>query len=183
MCNGDAADSSDDVTMSQCVLLFMHNVMQEFDTAIRKLENESVSFLDVLEVMNRLPHQLISRHSHRFYGSKTREAFRKLSPREQTEFTGLADRFFERGVKYLEANFYFNDPIIHNPTCLRLSAPMQWNVLEELVKKLQLKGIDGDNPYQDYTVLNNVFESIPEELSPDKKWSFFSRGRKWPQNC
>ena len=47
LCSGgaDAADSSDDVTMSECLLLLMHNVMQEFDSAIRKLENESVSLL------------------------------------------------------------------------------------------------------------------------------------------
>lgn len=173
MCNGDAADSGDDVTVSECILLLMHNVMQEFDSAIRKLENENDTSLDVHRVMSRLRSQLISRRSDKFYGSKTRQAFRKLSAREQTEFVGLADSFFEKGVQYLEANFDFDDPIMSNSTCLRLSAPMEWNALEELVEKLALKDIDVDKLHQEYTVLNDVFESIPEELAPDKKWAFF----------
>lgn len=102
MRNSDSADSSDDVTVSECVLLLMHNVMQEFDSVVRKLENENVSVLDVLR------HQLISRRSDKFYGCKTRQAVRKLSPSEQTEFIGLANHFFEKGVQYLETNFDFN---------------------------------------------------------------------------
>lgn len=57
-----------------------------------------------------------------------------------------------------------------------MSAPIEWNVLEELIEKLKLKDIDVDKLHQDYTVLNDVFESIPEELTPDKKWAFFQEG-------
>lgn len=98
MCNGDAADSGDDVTVSECILLLMHNVMQEFDSAIRKLENENVSLLDILGVMSRLRSQLISRRSDKFYGIKTRQILQKLSARGLTEFVRLADSFFEKGV-------------------------------------------------------------------------------------
>lgn len=69
-----------------------------------------------------------------------------------------------------------------NASCLRLSGPVEWDALERLVDKLALS-IDEDKLYQDYTVLNDVFESIPEELAPDKKWAFFSRRRKQQLNC
>lgn len=58
---------------------------------------------------------------------------------------------------------------------------IEWNALEELVERLQLKDIDIDKLYHDYTVLNNVFQSIPEELTPDKKWAFFFKKEK--KNC
>lgn len=77
-----AADSSDEVTLSECVLLFLHNVMQEFHCAILKLENESATLLDIHEVMSRLRSQLILRRADRFYGHKTKQATRKLSARE-----------------------------------------------------------------------------------------------------
>lgn len=49
---------------------------------------------------------------------------------------------------------------------------MEWDGLEGLVNKLALD-IDEDTLYQDYTALNSVFECIPEDLAPDKKWVFF----------
>ncbi|KAJ8346710.1 hypothetical protein SKAU_G00281110 [Synaphobranchus kaupii] len=175
----DAADSSDEdeATLSECFLLLMHNVMQEFDSAIRKLENESATLLDAHGVMSRLRSQLISRRADRFYGSKTKQAFRKLSAREQTEFATLANRFFEKAVLYLEANFDFEGPVMANASCLRLSGPMEWDALQRLADKLAL-GIDEDKLYQDYTVLNAVFKSIPEELEPDKKWAFLFKKEK-----
>uniref|UniRef100_A0A8C1TIM3 Uncharacterized protein n=1 Tax=Cyprinus carpio TaxID=7962 RepID=A0A8C1TIM3_CYPCA len=165
----DAAKSNDedDVTVSGSFLLLMHNVMQEFDSAVWKLENESATLLDVHGVISRLHSQLISCLADRFYGSKTKQAFRKLSARDQTEFATLVDSFFEKAVQYLEANFDFDDPVMSNASCLPLSGLMEWDALERLVNKLALS-IDEDKLYQDYTVLKNVFESIPEELAPDK---------------
>lgn len=54
---------------------------------------------------------------------------------------------------------------------------MEWDALEQLVDKLDLS-IDEDKLYQDCTVLNHVFESIPEELAPDKKGAFFFQGER-----
>lgn len=73
-----AAESSDEdeVTVSECVLLFLHNVMQEFHCVILKLENESATLLDIHEVMSRLRSQLILRRADRFYGHKTKQATR-----------------------------------------------------------------------------------------------------------
>lgn len=46
-----AAWSSDEdvVTVSECVLLFLHNVMQEFHCAILMLENENATLQDIHE--------------------------------------------------------------------------------------------------------------------------------------
>lgn len=114
MCSGD----EDDVTVSECVFLLMHNVMQEFDSAIRVLEGESVSVLDIQIVMTRLRDQLVSRRTDKFYGSKTRQAVRQLDPCKQAQFTGLADRFFQKGIQYLESHFDFNDPLLLSSACL-----------------------------------------------------------------
>jgi hypothetical protein len=177
MCKS-AADASanssdeDEVTVFECVLLFLNNIMQEFHCAILKLENESATLLDILEVMSRLRSQLNLRRADRFYGHKTKQATRKLSATEQSKFATLIDCFFEKAILYLEANFDFDDPVLSHTCCLRLSGPMEWDALEGLVNKLALD-IDEDKLYQDYTVLNSVFEFIPENLAPDKKWVFF----------
>lgn len=169
-----AAESSDEdeVTVSECVLLFLHNVMQEFHCAILKLENESATLLDIHEVMSRLRSQLILRRADRFNGQKTKQATRKLSATEQSKFATLADSFFEKAVLYLEANFDFDDPVLSQTSCLGLSGPIKWDAIEGLVNKLALD-IDEDKLYQDYTILNSVFEFIREDLAPDKKWAFF----------
>ena len=143
MCKS-AADASanssdeDEVTVFECVLLFLNNIMQEFHCAILKLENESATLLDILEVMSRLRSQLNLRRADRFYGHKTKQATRKLSATEQSKFATLIDCFFEKAILYLEANFDFDDPVLSQTSCLRLSGPMEWDALEGLVNKLAL---------------------------------------------
>lgn len=58
---------------------------------------------------------------------------------------------------------------------------MEWDTLERLVDKLAL-GIDEDKLYQDFAVLKDVFEGIPEELAPSKKSNglFFFKKEKAP---
>ena len=112
--------------------------MQEFHCAILKLENESATLLDILEVMSRLRSQLNLRRADRFYGHKTKQATRKLSATEQSKFATLIDCFFEKAILYLEANFDFDDPVLSHTCCLRLSGPMEWDALEGLVNKLAL---------------------------------------------
>ncbi len=165
------------MTVFECVLLFLHNVMQEFHCAILKLENESATLLDIHEVMSRLCSQLILHRADRFYGHKTKQATRKLSAREQSKFATLADRFFEKAVLCLEANFDFDDPVLSHTSCLHLSGPMEWDATDWFVNKPALD-IDEDKLYQDYTVLSSVFEFIPEDLAPDKKWVFFFKMEK-----
>ncbi|CAL8253761.1 unnamed protein product [Boreogadus saida] len=169
-----AADSSDEdeVTVFECVLLFLHNIMRS-RVSLRHSEvgKLDATLLDILEVMSRLRSQLNLRRADRFYGHKTKQATRKLSATEQSKFATLIDCFFEKAILYLEANFDFDDPVLSHTSCLCLSGPLEWDALEGLVNKLALD-IDEDKLYQDYTVLNSVFEFIPENLAPDKKWVF-----------
>lgn len=80
---------------------------------------------------------------------KQRPFFSVSSDSSSSEFVGLADSFFEKDVQYLEADFHFDDPIMYNSTCLRLSNPTEWNALKEIVENLKLKDIDIDKLYQD----------------------------------
>lgn len=89
-----AADTEDvDCTLAECVLAFMHNVMQEFDAAIRVLESDSATLVDVYTVMNRLRSQLISKRRDKFDGSKAKQTLKNLLPNQQ-EPGSLVDRFF-----------------------------------------------------------------------------------------
>lgn len=56
----DAADSSDEdyVSVSKCFLSLMQNNLQEFDSALQKLKNKSVTLLDVHRVISQLRSQL-----------------------------------------------------------------------------------------------------------------------------
>lgn len=51
---------------------------------------------------------------------------------------------------------------------------MEWYTLMQLANKLALR-IDIDKLYQNYVVLKDVFESIPEEMAPEwplHTWAF-----------
>ncbi|KAI4898772.1 hypothetical protein NFI96_026849, partial [Prochilodus magdalenae] len=117
---GGAADTDVDHTVAECILAFMHNVMQEFDSSIRKLESDSATVIDVYSVMNRLRNQLIARRTDRFYGSKARQIMKDLSPQQQDHFRSLVDRFFEKAVLYLEDKFDFKDQLLAHTGCLSL---------------------------------------------------------------
>lgn len=84
-----AADTEDvDCTLAECVLAFMHNVMQELNAAIRVLENDNATLVDVdvYTVMNRLWSQIISRCRDKFYGSKAKQTLNNLLPNQQEQF-------------------------------------------------------------------------------------------------
>lgn len=116
-----AEDPGDlDSTLAECVLAFMHNVMQEFDASIRVLESDSATLVDVYTVMNRLRSQLMSRRTDKFYGSKAKQTLRNLLPNQQEQFRSLVDRFFEKAVLYLEERFDFNCEMLSNIGCLSL---------------------------------------------------------------
>ena len=168
-----AADPEDvDSTLGECVLVFMHNVMQEFDASIRVLESDSATLVDVYTVMNRLRNQLMSRRTDKFYGSKAKQTLRNLLPNQQEKFRSLVDRFFERAVLYLEERFDFNDEMLANIGCLSLKEAPKWPQFELLMEKLALD-LDEDRLYSDVSILNEVFHTLPTDLTPDRKWAHF----------
>lgn len=70
-------------TVAECVLAFMHNLMQEFDSSIRHLESDCATVIEVHSVMNHLRGQLISRCKDQFYGNKAKQTPWKLLPLQQ----------------------------------------------------------------------------------------------------
>lgn len=70
-------------TVAECVLAFMHNLMQEFDSSIRNLESDCATVIEVHSVMNHLQGQLISRRKDQFYGNKAKQTPWKLLPLQQ----------------------------------------------------------------------------------------------------
>lgn len=70
-------------TVAECVLAFMHNPMQEFDSSIRNLESDCAAVIEVHSVMNHLRDQLISRRKDQFYGNKAKQTLWKLLPLQQ----------------------------------------------------------------------------------------------------
>ncbi|KAG9278210.1 hypothetical protein AMEX_G6034 [Astyanax mexicanus] len=172
---GGASDTEHvDHTMAECILAFMHNVMQEFDSSIRKLESDSATVIDVYSVMNRLRNQLNARRTDRFYGSKAKQITRSLSPQQQDHFRSLVDRFFEKAVLYIEDKFDFNDQLLAHAGCLSLDEgqSLQWSQLNHLLDKLALD-VDEDKLYGDVVILNEVSGTIPKDLTLDKKWAYF----------
>lgn len=142
-----------DCTLAVCVLAFMHNVMQEFDSAIRVLESDSATLVDVHSVMNRLRNQLISRRTDKFYGSKARQPLRNLLPCQQEHFRSLVDSFFEKAVLYLEDRFDFSDEFLAHIGCLSLNKAPQWSELQLLLDKLALD-LNEDGLYSEVVILN-----------------------------
>uniref|UniRef100_A0A8C6TRT7 Uncharacterized protein n=1 Tax=Neogobius melanostomus TaxID=47308 RepID=A0A8C6TRT7_9GOBI len=159
-------------TLAECVLAFMHNVMQEFDSSIRVLESDSATVVDVQTVMNRLRNQLISRRTDKFYGSKAKQTLRNLLTNQQEHFRSQADRFFDKAVLYLEDRFDFSDEFLAHIGCLSLNEAPQWPEIELLVEKLALD-VNEDGLYSDVVTLNEVFHTLPTDLTPDKKWAHF----------
>lgn len=94
VCGATDAENVDG-TFAECVLAFMHNVMQEFDSSVRILESDSALLsvlFEVHSVMNHLRGQLIARRKDQFYGSKANtEETKRPNTRQKV---GL---FFQQG--------------------------------------------------------------------------------------
>ena len=56
-----ANENDDHCTLGECILAFMHNVMQEFDTALKKLEKNEATIIDIYTIMNHVRQQMIDR--------------------------------------------------------------------------------------------------------------------------
>jgi len=164
VCGASDAENVD-CTVAECILAFMHNVMQEFDSSIRVLESDSATVISS---------QLIARRTDKFYGSKAKQILRSLLPQQQEQFRSLVDRFFEKAVLYLEDKFDFNDQVLAHIGCLSLheGQSLQLSELEVLVEKLALD-VEEDKLYGDVVLLNEVLHTIPTDLTPDRKWAYF----------
>ncbi|KAL7844759.1 hypothetical protein SRHO_G00232980 [Serrasalmus rhombeus] len=124
--------------------------------------------------MNRLRNQLNARRTDRFYGSKAKQIMRSLSLQQQDHFRSLVDRFLEKAVLYIEDKFDFNDQLLAHAGCLSLGEgqSLQWSELNHLLDKLALD-VDEDKLYGDVVILNEVSDTIPKDLTLDKKWAYF----------
>lgn len=107
-------------TVAVCVLAFMHNPVQEFDSSIRNLESDCATVIEVHSVMNRLRGQLISRRKRPILWQQSKaNTVKTFTPATGEEFESLVGRFLEKAVQCLEDKFDISDHIIAHIACLQ----------------------------------------------------------------
>lgn len=162
--------------LSEVYLYFLHNIMQEFHSAILCLESDSCTILDLHDVMTRLMNSLKCRLNDKFYGSKVGTVLNKISSDEQKMFTSEADEFLKTAISYLEKRYDFGDnSLFKKISFLSLKKPLfTWIELQQLPHILEIsEAIDNDKLYSDFCCLREVYDQLPHDLSNDKIWSYF----------
>lgn len=166
--------------LNDCYLFFLSNILPEFTKVILLLESDSFTILDIDHAMRSLSDQLKSRLSDKFFGSKVRDIFRKLTEDQRNKFTSQAHIFLQRAIKYLEERYDFGlDGIYKKFEFLSLKSEelkLTWEVLSEFPVIFKIEDtVDIDSLYTEFACLKAVFEVLPKDLPNDKIWAYFFR--------
>lgn len=160
-------------TVGECIVVFMHNIMQEFNKCIMTLESDATTVIDAYSIMTHLRNQLYCRRKDQFYGMNAKQMIRTFTTPNQKLFHDMAASFFSKALQYLEERFDYGNSSFGNINSLKLDGKsIDWSELETLPRKLGIN-VDENKLYLDVITLNAVLEKIPRELSVDKKWAYF----------
>ena len=82
---------------------FVHNVLNIFEEAIKRLESNATTATEVHGIMVNVEEKLQQRWTDKFYGSNATELlkFVEVSFSDRQKFTQEVDQFFQRSLSYL----------------------------------------------------------------------------------
>ena len=79
-----------------CILNFVHNVLNIFEEAFKRLESNATTATEVHGIMVNVEEKLEQRWADKFYGSNTTELFKSVEVNfsDRQKFTQEVDQFF-----------------------------------------------------------------------------------------
>lgn len=83
--------------------------MHDFHVAIKVLESDSCTIVEVDTVMEKLRTGLENRLNDSFFGNKANTLMRKMNPDDKDEFKQQAELFLTKTLNYLEAKYDYGE--------------------------------------------------------------------------
>lgn len=106
----DQADElSEQLTLSECYLWFVHHILSVFQKSILMLEKKNLDATDVFDIMNGLRNQNLKRKNDEFFGITVTTRLNGLTSMEKNEFKTSALDSYQRAIDYLEKWFDFEN--------------------------------------------------------------------------
>ena len=89
--------------LPHCILNFVHNVLNIFEEAIKRLESNATTATEVYGIMVNVEEKLQQRWTDKFYGSNATELLKsvEVSFSDRQKFTQEVHQFFQRSLSYL----------------------------------------------------------------------------------
>lgn len=163
----------DENCLPLCYCYFIHNIMQIFDTYIKKLESDYITCTELHTIMTELRTKITNRKNDMFYGHSARQCLMKLTESDQNTFKEDANKYLDRCLTYLNKWYEFDDSIYKKMNILTMDEEINWNELKELGDSLNVP-INEDKLYDDYCLLREVREVVASKTKRvDLRWVHF----------
>ena len=180
-CSDDDAKSEG---IAECYLYFIHNVMQELDAAVKKLEAKEVCASEIYSIMSAVLNSIQSRISDKFYGIRASQISSTLEPSAVNKFNKEANLFLKKMESYLQSNFDFSEGnILYSFGVLNCKENTLSFSFRELCSLYDKSGIsvDQDKLYAEFVNLRaNYCTLLSPEMSVSRKWLKFFETHESP---
>jgi len=90
----DDCDDANSESLPECYLYFLHNVLQEFDKGIKRLEANDCTSVEVFDVMQSVLQSVRMRRADQFFGSRVGQILRTMDSVSQSKFVPKRINFF-----------------------------------------------------------------------------------------
>lgn len=157
------------LSLPECYLYFIHNVMNLFHVLIAKLESNTVTVIELHNILCCFRDSLKSRINEKFFGYKVNQALSNLTMDEKNSFEQNATNFLSSCISYLEKWYNFKDSPFQYFSNF---CPSKLNSFQDVIKVAEVLKVqfDGDQLYEEYIMLKTVAYHIDRNLPVDQQW-------------
>lgn len=168
----EMTDLSRKVTLPECFLYFIHHYMNILSEAILILETNSVTSVDLHNVMQCLKDKIENRLKDSFYGAKITKSISSLQENERVMFKKEANEVYKKTINYLKKNYDFNDSIFKMFSNFNLkNKTIEYDDAIKSVNLLGINNIEEDRLYDEVKNVQGVWAELSKmNLSSDLMW-------------
>jgi hypothetical protein len=165
---------SESLTLAECFIHFVQQFMNIFLPSLNILQNDKTQCTQIYTEMTIVRNKLKSRIDNKFYGSEIRKSLINLLKEERSYFESSALKCYERGLKYIEEWFCYENNIFQMFEVLNLNSKVKWEEMVEIAEKFTIN-LDKDMLFDEIIGLNEFLErsKFGIEVHFMEKWSQF----------
>lgn len=167
--------------MIEMYLHFCSHILNLFNKAVKCLEGNYITILDIYGIMVSLRDQLTQRKQDMFFGYGTGKKIQLLSSPELTrKIQGIFLLFIDKSLEYLNKWLDFNNTNwLFTLGNINLKSNIEFDNIVNIIENLNLQrlNVDLDNLYGEITLLNQLYN----HLCTSKGFAELSTAQKWQQ--
>ena len=143
--------------LPHCILNFVHNVLNIFEEATKRLKSNATTATEVHGIMVNVEEKLQQRWADKFYGNNATELLKSVQVNfsDRQKFTQEVDQFFQRSLSYLHKRYDYEQLFFKEIAPLALDNEIKWPSLLSLVERVGIS-IDCDKLYEELYALRKV---------------------------